>query len=61
MTVHTSCTQKSFSNVKTVWVEYVKRHAKEDVCMMLVGNKCDQTDKIAVDFITAKVSLYYAS
>ena len=48
--------QKSFLNAKTLWLENVKRHTKEDVCMMMVGNKCDQTDKIAVDFITAKVS-----
>ena len=48
--------QESFSNVKT-WLQEIDRYASTNVSKLLVGNKCDLTNKKVVDFTTAKVSL----
>tara|TARA_R110002050_G_scaffold298029_2_gene460547 strand:- start:1489 stop:1809 length:321 start_codon:yes stop_codon:yes gene_type:complete len=44
--------QMSFDNVKQ-WLQEVDKHATEDVNKLLVGNKCDLTNR-AVDYNTAK-------
>lgn len=45
--------QESFSNVKT-WLQEIDRYASTNVSRLLVGNKCDLTNKKVVDFTTAK-------
>ena len=50
--------QESFMNVKT-WLQEIDRYASTNVCKLLVGNKCDLTNKKVVDYTTAKVSLYH--
>ena len=47
-------TQESFEGIRD-WLEEVKIHASNDVCKLLVGNKCDLSEKREVDFIDAKV------
>ena len=47
--------QDSFNNVKQ-WLNEIDRYASENVNKLLVGNKCDLADKIAVSYETAKVS-----
>lgn len=44
---------ESFTNVKQ-WLGEIERYASEHVNRLLVGNKCDLTDKKVVDFNTAK-------
>jgi Ras-related protein Rab-8A len=34
----------SFNNIKN-WMNQIKEHAAENVCVMLVGNKCDSTER----------------
>ena len=46
--------EESFNNVKQ-WLEEIDRYANENVNKLLVGNKCDLTDKRAVDYTKAKV------
>lgn len=46
--------KESFTNVKQ-WLGEIERYASEHVNRLLVGNKCDLTDKKVVDFNTAKV------
>ena len=48
------CVQESFTNVKT-WLQEIDRYASTNVSKLLVGNKCDLTNKKVVDFTTAKV------
>ena len=48
--------QESFANVKT-WLQEIDRYASTNVSKLLVGNKCDLTNKKVVDFTTAKVSM----
>ena len=49
--------QESFTNVKT-WLQEIDRYASTNVSKLLVGNKCDLTNKKVVDYTTAKVSGY---
>ncbi|KAG9394301.1 Small GTPase superfamily, ARF type [Carpediemonas membranifera] len=44
---------ETFNNVR-VWLEEINRYASEDVCKLLVGNKCDLEDRKAVEYQTAK-------
>merc|ERR1712130_352374 len=45
--------QESFNNVKQ-WLNEIERYACEKVNKLLVGNKCDLTNKKVVDFEVAK-------
>ncbi|CAI7795578.1 unnamed protein product [Closterium sp. NIES-54] len=45
--------QESFNNVKQ-WLNEIDRYASENVNKLLVGNKCDLTNKRVVDYQTAK-------
>jgi Ras-related protein Rab-1A len=45
--------QESFNNVKQ-WLQEIDRYACENVNKLLVGNKCDLTNKKVVDYISAK-------
>ncbi|XP_050425595.1 ras-related protein ORAB-1 [Adelges cooleyi] len=48
------CTDmETFTNLKQ-WLEEISRYACENVNKLLVGNKCDMTDKRAVEEATAK-------
>ena len=56
--------QESFEPGIKDWLEEVKLYASNDICKLLVGNKCDLSEKREVDFLDAKVrvnSLYYHS
>lgn len=35
----------SFQNIEN-WMKQIKQHASEDVCKILVGNKCDMPDRV---------------
>jgi Ras-related protein Rab-1A len=48
--------QESFNNVKQ-WLNEIDRYASENVNKLLVGNKCDLTDKKVVSYETGKVHL----
>lgn len=45
--------QDTFVNVKQ-WLSEIDRYASEQVCKLLVGNKCDLTSKKVVDRSTAE-------
>jgi len=45
--------QESFVNIKT-WLSEIERYASDTVNKLLVGNKCDLTQKKVVDYETAK-------
>lgn len=50
------CTdQESFNNVKQ-WLEEIDRYACDNVNKLLVGNKCDLTNKKVIEYNVAKVS-----
>lgn len=46
--------QETFQNVKT-WLQEIDRYASQNVCKLLVGNKCDLANKRAVTFERAQV------
>lgn len=46
--------QETFQNVKT-WLQEIDRYASQNVCKLLVGNKCDLANKRAVNFDRAQV------
>ena len=41
--------ENSFNNIRN-WVRNIEQHASESVNRILVGNKCDLTDKKIIDF-----------
>ncbi|GME67646.1 hypothetical protein B5S28_g4838 [[Candida] boidinii] len=45
--------QESFNNVNQ-WLQEIDRYATSGVMKLLVGNKCDLTDKKVVDYAVAK-------
>jgi len=45
--------EKSFSNIRN-WIRNIEQHATESVNKMLLGNKCDMTDKKVIDFERGK-------
>jgi len=36
---------ESFNNIEN-WMKQIKQHASEDVCKILIGNKCDMPDRV---------------
>ena len=44
---------ESFNDVK-MWLQEIDRYGNEDVNKLLVGNKCDLTDRKVVDYTSAK-------
>uniref|UniRef100_A0A915N4Q6 Uncharacterized protein n=1 Tax=Meloidogyne javanica TaxID=6303 RepID=A0A915N4Q6_MELJA len=51
--------QDSFNNVKQ-WLQEIDRYASESVNKLLVGNKCDLTNKRAIETNVAKFFFEYA-
>lgn len=45
---------ESFNNVKQ-WLNEIDRYANDNVCKLLVGNKCDLVESKVVDTQVAKV------
>lgn len=43
----------TFNNVQT-WLKEIEKYAPDDVCKLLIGNKCDLVVKRVVDHATAK-------
>lgn len=50
--------QTSFKNVEDVWIKNIKRHGIEDAEIILIGNKCDETQHIDVNEIRKLVEEY---
>ncbi|XP_053742683.1 ras-related protein Rab-8B-like [Synchiropus splendidus] len=44
MLVYDICNEKSFENIKN-WIRNIEEHASSDVEKMILGNKCDMTDR----------------
>eukprot|EP00762_Andalucia_godoyi_P003238 ANDGO_06678.mRNA.1 Ras-related protein Rab-8A len=40
--------ENSYNNIAT-WMKNIEQHASENVCKILLGNKCDMVDKKVVD------------
>lgn len=40
--------ENSYANIAT-WMKNIEQHASENVCKILLGNKCDMVDKKVVD------------
>lgn len=47
---------ESFNNIKQ-WLSEIDRYASDNVCKLLVGNKCDLVDSKVVDTEKAKVNI----
>jgi len=45
--------RSTFNNIKS-WLYEIDRYAAEDVCKVVVGNKCDMADRRAVSYEEAK-------
>eukprot|EP00271_Cylindrocystis_brebissonii_P014564 TRINITY_DN35934_c0_g1_i1.p2 TRINITY_DN35934_c0_g1~~TRINITY_DN35934_c0_g1_i1.p2 ORF type:complete len:213 (-),score=43.51 TRINITY_DN35934_c0_g1_i1:1840-2478(-) len=45
--VYDITSQTSFDNIRS-WIRNIEEHAADNVCKLLVGNKCDMRDKRAV-------------
>lgn len=48
MLVYDITNEKSFENI-VKWLRNIDEHANEDVERMILGNKCDMTDKRVVN------------
>merc|ERR1711998_728348 len=46
--VYDVCDDKSFQNIRT-WMRNIEQHANDGVNRILIGNKCDMTDKKVVE------------
>ncbi|KAM4619523.1 ras-related protein Rab-8B-like isoform 1-T1 [Polymixia lowei] len=58
MLVYDICNEKSFENIKN-WIRNIEEHASSDVEKMILGNKCDMTDRRQVSKDRGeKVSLF---
>jgi Ras-related protein Rab-8A len=44
MLVYDITNEKSFENIKN-WIRNIEEHASADVEKMILGNKCDMTDR----------------
>ncbi|XP_037539457.1 ras-related protein Rab-8B [Nematolebias whitei] len=44
MLVYDICNEKSFDNIKN-WIRNIEEHASSDIEKMILGNKCDMTDR----------------
>ncbi|CAG5957993.1 ras-related protein Rab-8B [Menidia menidia] len=44
MLVYDICNEKSFDNIKN-WIRNIEEHASSDVEKMILGNKCDMSDR----------------
>ncbi|XP_068169643.1 ras-related protein Rab-8B-like [Antennarius striatus] len=44
MLVYDICNEKSFENIKN-WIRNIEEHASSDVEKIILGNKCDMTDR----------------
>jgi len=51
---------ESFNNIKQ-WLSEIDRYASDNVCKLLVGNKCDLVDSKVVDTEKAKVKILFSS
>ena len=49
---------ESFNNIKQ-WLSEIDRYASDNVCKLLVGNKCDLVDSKVVDMGKAKVKILF--
>lgn len=49
--------RKTFENVR-FWLQEINNHANENVCKILIGNKCDLNSERKVDYREAKVNIY---
>jgi Ras-related protein Rab-1A len=47
---------ESFNNIKQ-WLSEIDRYASDNVCKLLVGNKCDLVDSKVVETEKAKVKI----
>ena len=48
MLVYDITNEKSFENIKN-WIRNIEEHASADVEKMILGNKCDMTDRRQVN------------
>lgn len=46
--------RRSFDNVKSYWLNEVRKHAPTNAVVMLVGNKCDMVEQRTVPFVVAE-------